>query len=131
MGAVAVMADVALAANPDQHPHEIVRSDRLETAGGTTAAASAWAGYLALVNQCRFQKGLPRLGFVNPHLYRLGLAQQQRQTNSGGIFHDITQGSNGAYQASVGWDAVTGWGSMDGRRLMEALCPGFVSGRCC
>lgn len=126
-------ADVALAADPDRHPYEIIRQDEYQTTGGTTAAAAAWAGYLALVNQCRVKMNMPKLGFVNPHLYRLGVAQQQQQrssgsdSSSGGVFRDVTKGSNGGYQAGVGWDAATGWGSMNGRKLLEALCPGFVS----
>jgi len=48
-------------------------------------------------------------------------------SSSGGVFRDVTKGSNGGYQAGVGWDAATGWGSMNGRKLLEALCPGFVS----
>jgi subtilase family serine protease len=39
--------------------------------GGTSLAAPAFAGVLALVNQARFAKGKPAIGFVNPALYRL------------------------------------------------------------
>jgi len=39
------------------------------------------------------------------------------------VFHDVTTGSNGAYQAGPGWDAVTGWGSPNADALVTALTP--------
>lgn len=30
------------------------------------------------------------------------------------VYDDVTSGSNGAYTAKAGWDAVTGWGSVNG-----------------
>jgi kumamolisin len=36
-------------------------------------------------------------------------------------FRDITQGSNGAYSATRGWDACTGLGSPVGSALLTAL----------
>jgi len=39
--------------------------------GGTSLAAPTFAGVLALVNQARFAKGKPAIGFVNPALYTL------------------------------------------------------------
>jgi kumamolisin len=76
--------------------------------GGTSAVAPLWAGLCALINQ---RKGKP-VGYLNPVLYGLG---------GRGVFHDITQGTNGAYTAGPGWDPCTGWGSPDGTKLMNAL----------
>jgi subtilase family serine protease len=39
--------------------------------GGTSLAAPTFAGVLALVNQARFAKNKPAIGFVNPALYTL------------------------------------------------------------
>jgi kumamolisin len=36
-------------------------------------------------------------------------------------FHDITTGSNGVYQAKVGWDGVTGWGTPDVAQFAAAV----------
>jgi kumamolisin len=76
--------------------------------GGTSAVAPLWAGLIALINQ---HLGSP-IGYLNPVLY---------STASPSAFHDITQGSNGAYSAGPGWDPCTGLGSPDGSRLMTAL----------
>jgi kumamolisin len=75
--------------------------------GGTSAVAPLWAALIARLNQ---QLSKP-VGYLNPLLYR-PLA---------GACHDITSGSNGAYQARAGWDACTGWGSPDGTKLLNAL----------
>ncbi len=86
-----------------------------EVIGGTSMAAPQWAGFLALVNQARVTKNLPTLGYLNPIIY--GLNAQDRNTG----FNDITSGSNGAYTAGQGWDAVTGFGSMKASPLLNIL----------
>ena len=80
--------------------------------GGTSAVAPLWAGLIALMNQ---QLGTS-VGFINPKLY--GLSGYPSST---GPIRDITAGSNGGYNAAVGWDPVTGLGSPDGARLGKAL----------
>jgi subtilase family serine protease len=92
--------------------------------GGTSFAAPMWAGYLALVNQQAVANGNPRLGFINPALYTIGLG-----SGSSTAFHDITSGSNG-FSATTGYDLATGWGSPNGSGLLNALVgtsssPGF------
>ena len=92
--------------------------------GGTSFAAPLWAGYLALVNQQAVANGNPRLGFINPALYTIGLGSSYTTD-----FHDITSGSNG-YSATTGYDLATGWGSPNGSALLNALAgssssPGF------
>jgi subtilase family serine protease len=94
------------------------------TYGGTSFAAPMWAGYLALVNQQALANGNPRLGFINPALYTIGLGSSYTTD-----FHDITSGSNG-YSATTGYDLATGWGSPKGSGLLNALAgsstsPGF------
>jgi kumamolisin len=64
---------------------------------------------VALINE---HNGKP-IGFLNPLLY------VQRVEASG--LHDITEGSNGAFNAAEGWDPCTGLGSPDGLKLMEVL----------
>jgi len=84
--------------------------------GGTSFAAPMWAGYLALANQQGEANGNPPLGFINPALYNIGLG-----SNYDADFHDITSGNNHTYQATVGYDLVTGWGSPNGANLIDAL----------
>lgn len=102
-------------------------SDRtLSVVGGTSAAAPAFAGMLALVEQ----KTGGRLGNANPQLY--GLANSTFYNN---VFHDITGGNNSApclqgspncpsggsigYTANTGYDLATGLGSLDVYNLVS------------
>jgi subtilase family serine protease len=95
--------------------------DEFIGAGGTSAAAPFWAGLIALADQ---QAGHP-LGFVNPAIYRIARSQQYQKA-----FHDIATGNNTVslnrvtitgYQASPGWDPVTGWGSPSAQTLVPLL----------
>jgi len=83
--------------------------------GGTSFATPMWAGYMALLNQQRLAKGEKLMGFVNPYLYKIGLAPVYTTD-----FHDITSGSNG-YSATTGYDLATGWGSPNGANLINTL----------
>jgi kumamolisin len=76
--------------------------------GGTSAVAPLWAGLIALLNE----KLGKQLGFLNPILYALPGSTD---------FRDITEGTNGAFSAGVGWDAVTGLGSPSGEKLLQSL----------
>lgn len=80
--------------------------------GGTSAVAPLWAGLIALINQ---QLGQP-VGFLNPTLYQNYQSLQQKNA-----FHDIIQGTNGAYSAGPGWDACSGLGSPNGTNLADEL----------
>lgn len=108
--------DVALVADPDTG-YNVVFQGQSTVIGGTSASTPTWAGLLALINQSRRVSGKAPLGFVSPALYRLGRSE---------VFHDITQGNNSVdgiagYACGPGWDAVTGWGSVDGSALSEHL----------
>jgi subtilase family serine protease len=90
-------------------------------ASGTSAAGPLWAALIALADQYAGR----HLGFVNPAIYRIGLSANYHQA-----FHDITKGNNTVagplqtvigYQASSGWDPVTGWGSPNAQVLVPML----------
>jgi kumamolisin len=84
-----------------------VRIDGSDTViGGTSAVAPLWAALIARLNQIN---GKPA-GFVNPALY----ANPQ-------ALRDVTQGNNGAYAATAGWDACTGLGTPDGPVLVTSI----------
>jgi len=85
------------------------------TIGGTSMAAPQWSGFMALVGQGRQMAGKSNLGFLNPIIYSLSGDQQT------GVFNDVKSGSNGAYNAGPGWDAVTGFGSMKADSLLQQL----------
>ena len=84
--------------------------------GGTSFAAPRWGGYLVLANQQSVEGGGSTLGFINPAIYKIGLNSKYLSN-----FHDITAGSNGGFNAVTGYDLVTGWGSMNGPRLLKTL----------
>jgi subtilase family serine protease len=90
-------------------------------AGGTSASTPLWAGLVALADQIAGR----HLGFVNAGLYRIA-----EGSSYGAAFHDVTTGDNtvitstgtvDGYDASVGWDPVTGWGSPDAQILVPLL----------
>lgn len=84
-----------------------------ELGQGTGASAAQWAGFMALVNQARFEKGLGSVGFISPMLYNASPIEKVS------MFNDIRGGNNGGYSAGQGWDAVTGWGSMKGSAMVR------------
>lgn len=94
--------------------------------GGTSAPAPSFAGIVALINQ---KLGSPQ-GNISTQLYPLA-------ANSPWAFHDITTGNNmvpcqtgspncvngstSGYSAGIGYDLVTGLGSLDVGVLLNAL----------
>jgi kumamolisin len=79
--------------------------------GGTSAVAPLWAGLIARINAA---KGAP-VGFINAALYTHAAA-----------FNDVTDGDNGDFAASAGWDACTGLGSPNGAAIQAALASAAV-----
>jgi hypothetical protein len=113
--------------------------------GGTSLAAPRWAAFTALINQQAAANANnggsnPTLGFLNPTIYPDG-----QGGNYGSIFHDITSGQNPSsasppltcsypnygclpsgiqgFNATAGFDDVTGWGSPNGPTIFDALFP--------
>ncbi len=99
--------------------------------GGTSAAAPAFAGLVALLNQALVANqtvAQPGLGNINPTLYRMAQASKD-------AFHDITGGDNFVpcvqgspdcvngslgYAGAAGYDMATGLGSVDAAKLIAA-----------
>jgi hypothetical protein len=108
-------------------------NNNLTAAGGTSFAAPAFAGLLAIMEQ-KFGTG-GGFGNINPVLYQLAA----NSTTYGSAFHDITTGNNQVpctpgstncptgsnpvigYKAGTGYDQVTGLGSIDVNNLATAL----------
>jgi subtilase family serine protease len=104
-------------------------NQNLERFGGTSAGAPTFAGIVALLNQATGANGL---GNVNPMLYSLFA-----NNGSTHVFHDITSGTNKVpctsgtancpagttsigFTAGAGYDQVTGLGSLDVTKLVNA-----------
>lgn len=84
--------------------------------GGTSFAAPMWAGYLALLNERLASDGFSTLGFINLYLYPIGISSSYDTD-----LHDITSGKSGRHSAVKGYDLVTGWGSPNGKGLIQTL----------
>lgn len=103
--------------------------------GGTSAAAPAFAGVMAMVDQA----ALGRQGQANPVLYTLAGQQAASCGISNGAtqpapcaFHDVTEGGNAVpgqagygspgatYLSSAGYDLATGLGSVHGAYLLQS-----------
>ena len=80
---------------------------------GTSASAPLFAGMISLINKNRLASGQGTVGFLNPTLY-----------SNSNKFNDITSGNNKCcsskccsnklgFQATSGWDPVTGLGSIN------------------
>jgi uncharacterized protein (TIGR03437 family) len=131
--------DVSLSASPDQDGYEIVSGGQFQIIGGTSVGAPQFAGIALLLNQYLVANGFqskPGLGNMNPSLYALAPAT--------GVFHDITSGTNIVtpcassrgctatpigYNATVGYDLVTGLGSPDVYNLVTSWHSGSVSSK--
>ena len=100
--------DVAGDADPESG-YLIIVDGQSGVIGGTSAVAPLWSALIALCNE---ELG-KNVGWMHPYLY--GAATQQ------GALHDITQGTNGNFSASKGWDACTGLGTPNGQALLSVL----------
>ncbi|GAC1438301.1 MAG: hypothetical protein NVSMB65_12620 [Chloroflexota bacterium] len=107
--------DVAWDADP-QTGAVVYLQGRWLVEGGTSLGAPCWAALWAIAAQYHRSVLHRPLGWANPLLYALATSPRGNS-----VFHDVTSGSNGYYEAGPGWDAVTGWGSPDAARLVRAL----------
>jgi kumamolisin len=93
--------------------------------GGTSAAAPLWAALIARIN-ASLGTG-KQVGYLTPLLYPSDGTQGSNGAGLGqSSCNDITSGDNitasvGGYSAGPGYDAVTGWGSPDGGKLLTGL----------
>lgn len=83
---------------------------------GTSAGTPVFASMIALINDMRLLDGKPVLGWLNPLLYSQPMA---------GVWNDITEGNSygcgEVWNATVGWDTITGLGSPNFRRLVTVV----------
>jgi len=86
-------------------------------ANGTSAVGPLYAGLAA----CLIAKLGQPIGFLNPTLYSLGESVCRDVTVGNNLWGDPSNKANHAYSAGPGWDACTGWGVIDGNKLLSAL----------
>ncbi|GAC1306076.1 MAG: hypothetical protein NVSMB24_15960 [Mucilaginibacter sp.] len=100
--------DVAGNADPGSGYMLVLNGSQTGPVGGTSAVAPLYAGLTALLNATTGQPA----GYLNYNLYAFAGPY---------VYRDITVGNNGAYHATTGWDACTGFGSIKGSALATSL----------
>ncbi|HLY17820.1 MAG TPA: protease pro-enzyme activation domain-containing protein [Bryobacteraceae bacterium] len=129
--------DVSLAASPDHDGYQTVSGGVTSVIGGTSVGPPQFAGIATLLNQYLVSNGIQSsagLGNMNPGLYALASVT--------GVFHDITTGTNIVtpcnapttcvpigYHAGVGYDLVTGLGTVDVYNLVTSWHNSSVLGK--
>lgn len=100
--------DIAGNADPSSGYVLILNGNSAGPIGGTSAVAPLYAGLVALLNA---SLGEP-VGYLNYNLYALAGPY---------VYRDILSGNNGLYHSNPGWDACTGYGSVNGNALLNSL----------
>lgn len=124
--------DISLAG----HNFLVLVEGQIRTVGGTSASAPSLAGLISLLNERLMAKKRPRLGFLNPLLYKMAIEHPEaflpitpHEYDLRGsdleplIGPSVTVGSNkctrfsccqwGFSNSANGWDAVTGHGTLN------------------
>ncbi len=118
--------DVAGNASPNSGYPLFVGGNFKGSAGGTSAVAPLYAGLIAIINSHLKDAGaLYPVGFLNPTLY--ASKNVCRDVSGAAGPTNNTYGGVIGYPAGAGWDACTGWGSIDGTKLINTLRPLSVS----
>lgn len=116
----------------------VVDKGRVISVGGTSASAPVFASVVALLNNARIAAGKPSLGFLNPWIYQQGykgLNDIVRGGSTGCIGRSIYSGypaplvPYASWNATEGWDPVTGHGTPDFEKLLRISQAGSYGGR--
>ncbi|KAI1166308.1 subtilisin-like protein [Nemania serpens] len=100
---------------------------------GTSCSAPAFAGIVGLLNDARLRARKPTLGFLNPLLYSNPHALNDitlggsTGCDGNGRFHGAPNGSPvipyASWNATAGWDPVSGLGTPNFPKLLKAAVP--------
>ena len=107
------------------HNCPVMDGGSLMPVDGTSCSSPLFAAMVALMNDFQVGRGKPKLGFLNPLLYKMW-------EDDPTLFKDITQGNNWCteencctsdfgFEATKGWDPVTGLGTPNFGRILEWL----------
>jgi subtilase family serine protease len=97
-------------------PYNLGADNPWEIAGGTSLAAPAWAGLVALADQGRTAVGTPSFSSSSG-----ALAQGALYSLPASDFNTISSGTNGQYTVSTGYNMVTGLGTPVANLLVPAM----------
>jgi Pro-kumamolisin, activation domain len=102
--------------NGSLYPTDVINGVAYSQYTGTSCVAPLYCGLIAVINSATGK----RTGFLNNIIYPLGNSITRT---------DVTVGNNDSgdtppakpYTAAPGWDACTGWGSLDGTKLLNGV----------
>ncbi|CAK5279224.1 unnamed protein product, partial [Mycena citricolor] len=97
---------------------ELIISGALESISGSSASSPTFAAIVALVNDRLLAAGKPVLGFLNPFLY--ANPQMFTDIDTGRNTGDVCPPSSVAFEATKGWDPLTGMGTPIFPKLLAA-----------
>ncbi|PGH35776.1 tripeptidyl-peptidase I [[Emmonsia] crescens] len=113
--------------------YAIFDKGRITYVSGTSASAPTIAAIISHLNAMRLSQKQPVLGFLNPWIYSSGF-QGFRDITDGGstgcIGKEVSPGvrtafvPNASWNATQGWDPVTGFGTPNFSKLVELLPTG-------
>jgi kumamolisin len=117
------LPDIAANADWNASPYLLVVDGGAQGNGGTSAATPLWASLIALINAARGPG--KRIGYLTPLLYQPQSGSSGQTIGQAGCT-DVESGNNntakiGGYSAGKGYDAVSGWGTPNGKNLLAAL----------
>ncbi|KAI0838655.1 subtilisin-like protein [Hypoxylon sp. FL0890] len=111
----------------------VMNQGKLVKVGGTSAAAPTFAAIVSLLNNARIQSGQMPLGFLNPWLYSEAANGALTDIVLGGskgcTGTDIYSGLPAPYVPGAGWNATKGWDPVTGLgtplfdKLLEKVAP--------
>ncbi|KAJ5819571.1 Tripeptidyl-peptidase sed2 [Penicillium riverlandense] len=78
---------------------------------GTSCSCPTFAGVIALLNDARLRANKPVMGFLNPWIYANGASVLNDITTGGSTGCSQGQGISASWNATKGWDPVTGLGT--------------------
>jgi len=108
--------DIAGNASENSGYPQVINGSPPQPVGGTSAVAPLYAGLMARINQ---NNGFPA-GYLNTTLYGLPASTFNDIVGAPGPANNSCNGVTG-YPAGPGWDACTGFGSVNGQALQAAI----------
>lgn len=98
--------------------------------GGTSAAAPVFAAIVSRLNAARLERGQNKMGFLNPWLYSLNHTGLTDILDGGSVgctgYSDVGGRASivphASWNATPGWDPVTGLGTPDLNTLIKVAC---------
>lgn len=115
------VSDIAADADPNSGIDAVIHGQFVQF-GGTSVATVLVNGMFSDVDSFLMANNKAPLGFANPVLYKIGESQAAKAA-----YHDVVVGNNFfpltpfGYNAGVGWDFPTGWGSPNVYGLSKVL----------